>query len=750
MADLIAFQTYHHSKLRPPSSTMIPRHAHKRSLSSEHRGLSPDRTVTKAKSTTNLSDAATQQQSKFEETNFNTLRDPRLIISSEDSSSTSSSHHPDLSSEVAALSVKLIQAINNQTTLDDNLAATRQELEAALGKIQALEFQNEKYRRDIAEKVYIKKADADIELMRLRGLLAEECAQRSTAEKAKKTMEQELETLTADLFEEANKMVAAAKIEREAVEKKNEQLRSQIKDTESLLASHQDQLAELKSVIQGMHLAKDDLDIRTNISTAPPSPAGPPQLPGSSKQELEFENAAPTCNSEELVPGPTCNFPEMIRLVCRTDLQAYEDFRELLTLPRSSKPPSRAGSGSYAGLNVMSLASFATGGSASATSSPTKGITNSPNGSITSQTGSHIPLKETRFYKRVLMEDIEPTLRLDLAPGISWLTRRTVLSGICEGTLIVEPIPPASKKFEFPCSTCGERRLSPEYERTHRFRTSDSETAQRYSLCIHCLERVRSCCEFTGYLRLILDGHLRAGDADEEKEIWEETVRLRERMFWSRIAGGVVPLVNAPVPSQTEPEIAESSIIVHTGNEKNHYLHPTDNAVLELNSVEVSPRSEIPQPIPPETSFRDHEVVKPMTPELPEFDPAGIEDSADEALQRRGSVDSDASIYEEANAKVADGSEEADEDQLPAIDEQEDTEAGSGTETPVVHPQTSSHEHEDPEAKAELSEPAVQPPTPTHDDLSTEAGTDAVRDTTEQAKSTQEADKIEINVHNSS
>ena len=58
--------------------------------------------------------------------------------------------------------------------------------------------------------------------------------------------------------------------------------------------------------------------------------------------------------------------------------------------------------------------------------------------------------------------------------------------------------------------------------------------------------------------------------------------------------------------------------------------------------------------------------------------------------------------------------------------------------------------HREPEAKAELSEPAVQPPTPTHDDLSTEAGTDAVRDTTEQAKSTQEADKIEINVHNSS
>jgi hypothetical protein len=643
MADLIAFQTYHHSNLLPPSSTMIPRHAHKRSLSSEHRALSPDRTVTKAKSTTNLSDAVNQQHSKFEENNFNTLRDPRLVIPSEVSSSNSSSHHPDLSNEVAALSVKLIQAINNQTTLDDNLVATRQELETALGKIKALEFQNEKYRKDIAEKVYVKKADADIELMRLRGLLAEECAQRSIAEKAKKSIEQELETLTADLFEEANKMVAAAKIDREAVEKKNEQLRSQIKDTESLLASQQDQLAELKSVMQGMHLSKDDVDTRTNASTAPPSPAGPPQLQRSAKQESEYVDIAATpCISEELTPGASCNFPEMIRMVCRTDLQAYDDFRELLVLARGagSKPASRAGSGSYAGLNVMSLAGF--GGGNSNTSSPTKGFTHSPNGSLSSQAGSHIPLKDTRFYKRVLMEDIEPTLRLDLSPGISWLTRRTVLSGICEGTLVVEPMPSATKVYEFPCSVCGERRPGAQNERTHRFRTSDSETAQRYSLCIQCLERVRSCCEFTGYLRLILDGHVRAGDSEEEKDVWEETVHLRERMFWSRIAGGIVPHCARSVESETV-EVSHDN-----------YLHPTDNNFVEPKIEEMNRIIEASRPNTSSSmaghSVRSFDIVKPVTPDLPHL---RDDDSADEAQSRRGSVDSDFSVYEEANADVS-------------------------------------------------------------------------------------------------
>ena len=540
-------------------------------------------------------------------------------------------------------------------------------------------------------------------------------------------------------------MVAAAKIEREAVEKKNEQLRSQIRDTESLLASQQDQLAELKSVMQGMHLSKDDLDTRTNSSTAPPSPAGPPQLPRSATQETEFEDAVATpFNPQELAPGPTCNFPGMIRLVCRTDLQAYEDFKELLTLPRSSKPPSRAGSGSYAGLNVMSLAGFATSGSPSATSSPTKGIGNSPKGSLSSQAGSHIPLKETRFYKRVLMEDIEPTLRLDLAPGISWLTRRTVLSGICEGTLVVEPIPPASKKYEFPCSICGERRPGAENERTHRFRTSDSESAQRYSLCIPCLERVRSCCEFTGYLRLILDGHLRACDIDEEKEIWEETVRLRERMFWSRIAGGIVPLVTAPAESRTEAEIAEARINVSQDGDDQH-RRLADNAVVDVKVGDVLPRSEMPQiaqPIPAETLVRDLDAAKLLTPELPHLDQEGIEDSANEALRRRGSVGSDISIYEEANADVKAGSGEAVAEQVAVTNDNEDIEASNEAVTSVAEPHTPIHEKMDSEDKARIVGHVVHPRTPTRDE-DTKVKVDTVGNVADQAQFTHGQEKSE-------
>ncbi|KAJ5472539.1 hypothetical protein N7530_006540 [Penicillium desertorum] len=628
---------------------MIPRNAHKRSLSSEHRSLSPDRTVIKAKSTTNLSDIASSngtQNSGFDDSSFSTLQDPRLMVGPEVSHSTSSSHHPDLSNEVAALSVKLIQAINNQTNLDDSLVATRQELELAQGKIQALEFQNEKYRRDIDNKVYIRKVDSDREISQLRDALAEETVQRLAAEKGRKNIEQEVETLTAALFEEANKMVAAAKIEREAVEKKNEQLRSQVKDTESLLASHQDQLAELKSVMQAMNLHKDDLESRAT----PSSPDEISQAQGSSSQETELEPAPVLIgNPEELTPGPSSSFPQLLRMVSRTDLQAYEDFRDLLVLSRSSKPPSRAASGSYGGLNVMGLASFASGGSPSSTSSP-KGFTHSPNGSTSSTTGSNFSLKETRFYKRVLMEDIEPTLRLDLAPGISWLTRRTVLSGICEGSLVVEPMPPSSKKFEFPCSVCGERRPGTPNERTHRFRTSDSETAQRYSLCILCLERVRSCCEFTGYLRLILDGHLRAGDTEEEKEIWDETIRLRERMFWSRVGGGIIPMCNRPSEPEAEPASTESN---HDASEDDddRYLYPVDVTYIEPRMEKVSADRLAPETPITETAtehITHPDVPRPQSSIYDRDDAASLSDSE----RKRVSTDSAASVYEEASADV--------------------------------------------------------------------------------------------------
>jgi chromosome segregation ATPase len=129
------------------------------------------------------------------------------MASTSDLSSTSdSTHHPDLNNEVATLSAKLVQAINNQTHLDDTLSATRQELETAQDRLLVLESENEHFRTDLSSGILIKRIDVESEILSMKNTLEEEQARRTVAEKEKKEMEQELETLTAALFEEANKV----------------------------------------------------------------------------------------------------------------------------------------------------------------------------------------------------------------------------------------------------------------------------------------------------------------------------------------------------------------------------------------------------------------------------------------------------------------------------------------------------------------------------------------------------------------
>ena len=360
--------------------------------------------------------------------------------------------------------------------------------------------------------------------------------------------------LEADSFQ----MVAAARHERDAAERKGEQLRAQLKDTEILLASHQEQLAELKTVMQQMGSDRDEVDTNANHSTAPTSP-----LLGEQGQLGKIFDALHLCpntpGSDDIPPSYPTSFSHLLQPVLRTDLSAFHDFSTLLRLSHSSPTRARGSTGAYSGLSIVGLGGFSNN-SPSNSSDPSPANSSSPaltpGGTQTASPGppsapvvvqgtaatkDPMPLKETRFYKRVLTEDIEPTLRLDTAPGLSWLARRTVIASMSEGNLVVEPLPAAPSLRVVTCALCGERRRGEEYARTHQFKTNETENAQRYPLCKYCTSRVRATCDFLGFLRMIKDGHWRAEGDEGEKSAWEETVKLRERMFWSRIGGGVVP-----------------------------------------------------------------------------------------------------------------------------------------------------------------------------------------------------------------
>lgn len=357
-------------------------------------------------------------------------------------------------------------------------------------------------------------------------------------------------------------MVAAARKEKEAVERRNEQLRAQLHDTETLLISHQEQLAELKAVMLEMSSERGESDPVVSALIAPSTPAFK-TYESLSKNFDSLHLLSPSAENVEIPPAPPTSFNYLLHPVLRTDLQAFDDFRSLLQISRKSAPSSRVTSGSYTGLNVADLGHLAnhekvhkagrqaSNGSTSSISTPITHHSSPDSPSTPVSTSSYtsakdlppsvVSLKETRFYKRILAEDIEPALRLDTAPGISWLARRNVITSMCEGSLVVEPMPPSVGLYLFSCSLCGESRPGDENARSHRFRISETESAQRYPLCPYCLNRVRASCDFLSFLRMVKDGHWRTDGAEAEYAAWEESVRLRECLFWAKIGGGVIP-----------------------------------------------------------------------------------------------------------------------------------------------------------------------------------------------------------------
>lgn len=147
------------------------------------------------------------------EENLSTLPDPRSRVSSPtvDPPVASQEQHQELSNahltdEVTTLSKKLINAINQQTTLDDNLSATRHELETARERNKQLERENREHRALVSSGVLIRSSVAEAEKAKLVAALIEEKNKRREVEKDKKSIELELENLTTALFEEANKV----------------------------------------------------------------------------------------------------------------------------------------------------------------------------------------------------------------------------------------------------------------------------------------------------------------------------------------------------------------------------------------------------------------------------------------------------------------------------------------------------------------------------------------------------------------
>lgn len=442
-----------------------------------------------------------------------------------------------LNKELAALSSKLVASIEKQASLEDRIHWTGHELAVAKAKIRELEAaQKECVGR--MEQALIEKRGVEQETQQLMQRLMEETQQRGKAETDKRTIEKELEDLTKTLFEEANRMVSSAHRDRERLERRNEHLQAKLEDAESLLLSHQKQLAELKNVMQHM------LHEQAETASSPSTPQSYRMKYESGFNALKSSDSIRLFDDSQADDALTGALPLSFAsyLSFRDDIPVFQEFSmffQTLCAQKVIQPVAQT-SNLFPVSNTVSIPFVRP-------VSPTcLGLNGSSNTSATQFMassffqGNHSSLsssfKDSKFFKRCISEDIEPTLRLDSAPGLSWLARRSVFSAILDGHLVIEPVSLKSLNTPCLCSLCGNICSDDKNTRIHQFRTSESQnTLKFYLLCSYCLRRVRSVCNFTGFIRQLCDGLWKTDDENVEMRAWEETVRLREAMFWSRV-----------------------------------------------------------------------------------------------------------------------------------------------------------------------------------------------------------------------
>ena len=120
-------------------------------------------------------------------------------------------------------------------------------------------------------------------------------------------------------------MVAAARKETEASEKRGEHFKQQIADAEVLQHSLQEQLQDLKGVVEKMSIHGDDSESNPlGTNTAPSTPGLTPA--DKMSKLLEAVNLTPnTPGTEDFSPEHPLHFSHLIHPVLRSDLVAFQD-----------------------------------------------------------------------------------------------------------------------------------------------------------------------------------------------------------------------------------------------------------------------------------------------------------------------------------------------------------------------------------------------------------------------------------------
>lgn len=375
--------------------------------------------------------------------------------------------------EVQRLSGQLSEALNQAAAQDLELRKVRRALEQAE-----------------SEAADVTKAKEQLTLEREK--LA---ADLTAAQAAKARADTELADLSSRLLEDAGERVREANMRAAEAEQRAKEVEARrARQIAQMEESHAQQIAVLQAMI---------------MAGAESGPSTP-----SNKQDVYLTHI-PSFGTREVDLGDDDDFAEALeaaqwtsplRPTARTDLQDYKDFIELANTSAALTQSSQSGI----------LAPFQR-----------------------SSTPRMPHLTSIRFAARTIAEDVEPTLRLDSAVHLSWLVRRAWYQAVVDGTLVIEPVDAKLKAWATrpsnPCCLCGESRTTPQYARLYRVKLPRDQ--DNYILGLECVVRVRSACEYIAFLRSLRDGVRKVSTPEAALSAWQECLKLREEMFWSRSSG---------------------------------------------------------------------------------------------------------------------------------------------------------------------------------------------------------------------
>jgi regulator of replication initiation timing len=511
-----------------------------------------------------LDNAVSTNQSGVQTEPVNNSPRPRLLSTSSTSSvqTPSSPTTSDISRvralefKLAAAEGKLHQAIGEKDSYAHKLKESvdlRADLENNLSTLQ-VEFDT--FKQTVAQAVS-PNDQLQLDMERLAEKLIDEAEKRSELEHAKQCIENELEDLSKNLFEEANKMVEEERRINHEWSVKYSQLEKRYNDVKVLLTSEKEQSRELKERLGELIVERE-----AHESITPPyshsrkhsnSGSVSTSTTNLNRSSVSYDSGYKDGQSR---PNNGEIFSSRSSTLCfNIEDHRFEEFKEYLEAPSSK------------GLYLSS-----------------------------------------KFMKRALSEEVDSALRFESSKVVGWLNQKRILTACQNGTLTVFSFTQKNKDGLSPspvnhnrtksdssswASLAGRAISSPNPYQQCSFCNSEDEKKLTYQyllgesdqetklLCYQCRDRLITVCDFFSFLRMVRNGVLKG----TPQKLYLDSLHSKHKMFLARVGADLVTEGVEDVPDNVS-EHSPSSRVSTDSEIMTNTPQPESTNNLNLSNIE--------------------------------------------------------------------------------------------------------------------------------------------------------------------